>query len=170
MNLLKHADALQAESAWDRFVRGSLAHFLARTMICLFFMDCCLEKYKNWEFHQSDFMQRRIAEYPFRYKDPGMHHPSPILSPHVHPMFNAIMHSLHPKSQIWLATLSDEWHDCWYFFRILTGACAGFPYFALLFILPCAVLTIFGVSTRLTASVLVLDMLRESAGIIYAGL
>lgn len=47
---------------------------------------------------------------------------------------------------------------------------AGFPYVALFVVIPCALLTIMGVRTRLSASVLLLDMLRHSASIIFGGL
>lgn len=46
---------------------------------------------------------------------------------------------------------------------------AGYPYFQLLLVAPCALLTILGVRTRLTMAFLVLDMLRDSAGIIIGG-
>ena len=46
---------------------------------------------------------------------------------------------------------------------------AGFPYFNLLVVVPCALLTMMGVTTWFTAGLLVLDMLRDSAGIIIAG-
>ena len=53
-------------------------------------------------------------------------------------------------------------HPCMY--------AVGFPYLDLFLILPCTMLVIFGIGTSVAASVLVLDMLWDSAGIIYTGL
>jgi len=43
----------------------------ARVLICIFFLDCGLERYQNWHFYQTDFMKQRVANYPHRYQDPG---------------------------------------------------------------------------------------------------
>ena len=52
-------------------------------------------------------------------------------------------------------------HLCWV---------AGFPYFQLLLVVPCTLLTMLGVSTKWTATFLVMDMMRDSTGIILEGL
>lgn len=46
---------------------------------------------------------------------------------------------------------------------------AGFPYFDLFIIAPCAVLTMLGISTWLTAGFLFVDMLKDSLSIIANG-
>ena len=49
-------------------------HVVARVLISLFFMDCCLADYQNWQFYQTPLMKSRVASYPHRYKDPGVPH------------------------------------------------------------------------------------------------
>ena len=46
---------------------------------------------------------------------------------------------------------------------------AGFPYFEVFVIVPCALLTMLGVSTWLTAGLMFVDMLKDSILIIAAG-
>ena len=131
--------------------KGAITHVVARVLISIFFMDCCLADYQNWRFYQTPLMKSRVASYPHRYKDPGMSH--------------CCIHSasaMTPTAENRAARHCSVHHRC---------VCAvGFPYLDLFLILPCAMLVIFGIGTRVAASVLVLDMLWDSAGIIYTGL
>ena len=70
--LFSFESVVQVKSAWHQFEQGSVAHFIARVLICIFFLDCGLERYQNWKFYQTDFMKQRVSDYPHRYRDPGI--------------------------------------------------------------------------------------------------
>ena len=186
------------QCAWERFERGCLAHAIARALICIFFLDCGLERYQNWKFYRTDLMKERIENYPHRYQDPGKH----VLP--IDPQIRAV-HALckwwlgepywcrrrknDAKYSQWAALLSwrsqtviQSHETCWklwlcqssskcqWFIPWLGLVVAGFPYFDLFVIVPCALLTMVGINTWLTAGLLVVDMLRDSIGIIITGM
>ena len=71
------------QSAATRFWKDGLLFFIARALICLFFLDNCLAAFHNWQFYQTDFMKFRVKEYPHRYQDPGIVLPLATFSPDV---------------------------------------------------------------------------------------
>ena len=72
MHICSSMDFMQVEPARQISEKGGITHLLARVLISLFFMDCCLADYQNWQFYQTPLMKSRVASYPQRYKDPGV--------------------------------------------------------------------------------------------------
>ena len=76
---------------------------------------------------------------------------------------------------MYFMNLVYEDYESWHFFnqpearariRVQTASLPGFPWIGVVFLLPCAVLAMFGFKVPITATILVLDMLKESGSMI----